>query len=125
MVVRKVPEPNGRPGYLRVDTVHLGDKDGRKGVYVVNMVERSTKARVRNIRTVPNAFQPPGPLGLPEVDLLDESGLVRPRDPPHAAPAIRPRPAALAGVATFTQRVRAHTSPATGTGTSSPAFRFH
>ena len=35
MAVRKAPAPNGRPGFLRVDTVHLGDKGGRKGVYVV------------------------------------------------------------------------------------------
>ena len=30
---RRCPEPNGRPGYLRVDTVHQGDLDGVKGVY--------------------------------------------------------------------------------------------
>ena len=42
VAVRKAPEPNGRPGFLRVDTVHLGDKDGRKGVYVVNMVDEVT-----------------------------------------------------------------------------------
>ena len=43
VAVRKAPEPNGRPGFLRVDTVHLGDKDGRKGVYVVNMVDEVTQ----------------------------------------------------------------------------------
>jgi len=42
---RKKPEPNGKPGYLRVDTVHQGDKEkdekGRyiKGVYHINMVD--------------------------------------------------------------------------------------
>ena len=41
--VRKAPEPNGRPGFLRVDTVHLGDRDGRKGVYVVNVVDEVTQ----------------------------------------------------------------------------------
>ena len=30
---RRCPQPNGRPGYLRVDTVHQGDRDGVKGVY--------------------------------------------------------------------------------------------
>ncbi len=30
---RKKPEPKGRPGFLRVDTVHPGDWDGAKGVY--------------------------------------------------------------------------------------------
>ena len=43
MAVRKAPEPNGRPGFLRVDTVHMGDKDGRKGVHVVNMVDEVTQ----------------------------------------------------------------------------------
>jgi len=28
---RRRPEPNGRPGYLRVDTVHQGERDGVKG----------------------------------------------------------------------------------------------
>ena len=43
IAVRKAPEPNGRPGFLRVDTVHTGDKDGRKGVYVVNVVDEVTQ----------------------------------------------------------------------------------
>jgi hypothetical protein len=29
---RRKPAPGGRPGYLRVDTVHQGDLDGVKGV---------------------------------------------------------------------------------------------
>ena len=33
------PEPGGRPGYLRVDTVHQGDKNGEKGVYHINTVD--------------------------------------------------------------------------------------
>ena len=33
------PEPEGRPGYLRVDTMHQGDKDGQKGAYHVNTVD--------------------------------------------------------------------------------------
>lgn len=33
------PEPGGKPGYLRVDTLHQGDKDGQKGVYHVNTVD--------------------------------------------------------------------------------------
>ncbi len=33
------PEPKGVPGYLRVDTVHQGDRDGEKGVYHVNLVD--------------------------------------------------------------------------------------
>jgi len=33
------PEPRGKPGYLRVDTVHQGDKNGEKGVYHINTVD--------------------------------------------------------------------------------------
>ena len=43
IAVRKAPEPNGRPGFLRVDTVHLGDRDGRKGLCVVNVVDEVTQ----------------------------------------------------------------------------------
>lgn len=33
------PEPGGKPGYLRVDTVHQGDRGGEKGVYHINTVD--------------------------------------------------------------------------------------
>ena len=36
---RRRPEAKGRPGWIRVDTVHQGDLDGQKGVYHVNMVD--------------------------------------------------------------------------------------
>lgn len=36
---RRKPEPNGKPGYVRVDTVHQGDLDKEKGVYHINMVD--------------------------------------------------------------------------------------
>ena len=36
--LRRKPDPQGRPGYIRVDTVHQGDLDGEKGVYHVNLV---------------------------------------------------------------------------------------
>jgi hypothetical protein len=40
---RRRPEPQGRPGYLRVDTVHQGDWDGAKGVYHINAVDAVTQ----------------------------------------------------------------------------------
>ena len=40
---RRKPDPQGRPGYLRVDTVHQGDLDGQKGVYHINMVDEVTQ----------------------------------------------------------------------------------
>ena len=43
---RRRPEPDGRPGYLRVDTVHQGDLDGVKGVYHVNVVDEVTQWEV-------------------------------------------------------------------------------
>jgi hypothetical protein len=43
---RRRPEPKGRPGYLRVDTVHQGQHDGRPGVYHVNSVDTVTQWQV-------------------------------------------------------------------------------
>jgi transposase InsO family protein len=43
---RRKPEPGGRPGYLRVDTVHQGDLDGTKGVYHINAVDEVTQWQV-------------------------------------------------------------------------------
>ena len=40
---RRQPDPQGRPGYLRVDTVHQGDRDGVKGVYHLNAVDEVTQ----------------------------------------------------------------------------------
>lgn len=40
---RRKPDPQGRPGYLRVDTVHQGDLDGIKGVYHINAVDEVTQ----------------------------------------------------------------------------------
>ena len=43
---RRKPSPNGRPGYLRIDTVHQGDQDGVKGVYYINAVDEVTQMEV-------------------------------------------------------------------------------
>ncbi len=40
---RRAPRPDGRSGFLRVDTVHQGDRDGAKGVYLVNIVDEVTQ----------------------------------------------------------------------------------
>jgi len=40
---RRKPRPDGRPGYLRIDTVHQGDRDGVKGVYHINAVDEVTQ----------------------------------------------------------------------------------
>jgi transposase InsO family protein len=43
---RRRPDPHGRPGFLRVDTVHQGDWDGAKGVYHINAVDAVTQWQV-------------------------------------------------------------------------------
>jgi transposase InsO family protein len=43
---RRRPDPQGRPGYLRIDTVHQGDLDGVKGVYHINAVDEVTQWQV-------------------------------------------------------------------------------
>jgi transposase InsO family protein len=40
---RRKPQPQGKPGYLRVDTVHQGDRDGHKGLYHINAVDEVTQ----------------------------------------------------------------------------------
>lgn len=37
--VRTKPDPEGRPGFFRVDSVHQGDYEKQKGVYFVNLVD--------------------------------------------------------------------------------------
>ena len=43
---RRLPDPKGRPGYLRVDTVHQGIHDGKHGVYHINAVDAVTQYEV-------------------------------------------------------------------------------
>ncbi len=40
---RRKPNNHGIPGYLRIDTVHQGDKDKEKGVYHINIVDEITQ----------------------------------------------------------------------------------
>lgn len=43
---RRRPDPQGKPGFLRVDTVHQGDYEGEKGVYHINVVDTVTQWEV-------------------------------------------------------------------------------
>ena len=43
---RRKPEPRGRPGYLRLDTVHQGDGPEGKGVYHINAVDQVTQWQI-------------------------------------------------------------------------------
>lgn len=40
---RRKPKPNGKPGFLRIDSVHQGDFEGEKGVYHINIVDEVTQ----------------------------------------------------------------------------------
>nr|VFK48160.1 MAG: hypothetical protein BECKTC1821E_GA0114239_11046 [Candidatus Kentron sp. TC]VFK50736.1 MAG: hypothetical protein BECKTC1821D_GA0114238_11184 [Candidatus Kentron sp. TC] len=43
---RRKPQPQGKPGCLRVDTVHQGDLDGIKSVYHINAVDEVTQFQI-------------------------------------------------------------------------------
>jgi transposase InsO family protein len=43
---RRKPYPEGKPGYLRIDSVHQGDQDGVKGLYHINCVDEVTQFQV-------------------------------------------------------------------------------
>jgi transposase InsO family protein len=43
---RRRPDPQGEPGFLRVDTVHQGDEQGSKGVYHINAIDEVTQWEV-------------------------------------------------------------------------------
>lgn len=40
---RRKPDPQGKPGYIRIDTVHQGDTEDAKGVYHINSVDEVTQ----------------------------------------------------------------------------------
>ena len=57
---RRRPDPQGRPGFLRVDTVHQGDWEGAKGVYHINAVDTVTQWQVvGGARQISEAFLQP------------------------------------------------------------------
>lgn len=43
---RRAPQPEGRPGFVRIDSVHQGEQDGVKGVYHINVVDCVTQWEV-------------------------------------------------------------------------------
>jgi hypothetical protein len=44
--MRMKPRPEGKPGFIRVDSVHQGDKDKEKGVYHINLVDEVTQTEI-------------------------------------------------------------------------------
>lgn len=54
---RRRPEPNGKPGYLRVDSVHQGDQGGSKGVYHINITDAITQFEfIGSVETISEKF---------------------------------------------------------------------
>ena len=54
--VRKAPAPQGRPGFIRIDSVHQGDLDGTKGLYHINAVDCVTQWQVvATVQTISEA----------------------------------------------------------------------
>ena len=62
---RRRPGPQGRPGFLRVDTVHQGDLDGVKGLYHINLVDEVTQwQHVGTVEAISERFLVPVLEGL-------------------------------------------------------------
>ena len=47
---RRQPEPRGRPGYLRIDTVHSPEQEGEKRAYTINVVDEVTQWQASRLR---------------------------------------------------------------------------
>ncbi len=61
---RRKPEPEGRPGFVRVDTVDQGEKDGEKGVFHINLVDEVTQwEHVGTARAISESCLLQGPEG--------------------------------------------------------------
>jgi len=57
---RAKPDPKGRPGYIRIDTVHQGDTDGLKGVYHINAVDEITQWEIiASVERISEAYLAP------------------------------------------------------------------
>ncbi|MBA4215322.1 MAG: integrase [Polaromonas sp.] len=54
--VRRAPAPEGRAGFIRIDSVHQGDHDGIKGLYHINAVDCVTQWQVvATVQTISEA----------------------------------------------------------------------
>src|SRR5450759_1773976 len=65
--VRKAPRPDGRVGFVRIDTVHQGDLDGIKGVYHITCVDEVCQWQIEAcVQGISEAFL------LPVLELIIE-----------------------------------------------------
>jgi len=57
---RAKPDPKGLPGYIRIDTIHQGDFNNRKGVYHINAVDEVTQWEIiASVQRVSEAYLVP------------------------------------------------------------------
>ena len=57
---RRKPQPFGNPGYLRIDSVHQGDRDKIKGVYHINIIDEVTQYEmIATVRGISEFFLKP------------------------------------------------------------------
>jgi hypothetical protein len=55
--VRRAPAPEGRPGFVRIDSVHQGDLDGVKGLHHINAVDCVTQWEVvASVQSIGEAY---------------------------------------------------------------------
>jgi len=58
--VRRAPAPEGRAGFIRIDSVHQGDHDSIKGLYHINAVDCVTQWQVvATVQTISEAYMLP------------------------------------------------------------------
>ena len=56
-LMRRAPTPDGRPGFIRIDSAHQGDQDGVKGVYPINAVDCVTQWElIANCETITEIY---------------------------------------------------------------------
>ena len=57
---RRRPEPDGKPGHVRVDAVHQGDRDRVKGVHHINLIDEVTQfQQLGTVAAISEAFLVP------------------------------------------------------------------
>ena len=62
---RRKPDPRGRPGYLLVDTVHLGNHDGEAGLFHIHAVDTVTQRQVVGcVETISERHLIPVPIAM-------------------------------------------------------------
>ncbi|MCY3838877.1 MAG: hypothetical protein OXH09_09590 [Gammaproteobacteria bacterium] len=115
---RRAPQPDGMPGFLRVDTVHQGDRDGAKGVYLINLVDEVTQYEyVGAVAAISERFLVPvldGLLGLfPFVVVGFRADNASRRDPPAPSTSTTPSPRCSTSCTSATSPSRGRGAPPT------------